>query len=310
MVKALSMTIFAQLCSAPLRNKLGQTCRAFALRDSPWGRCRIHAGRPPASGSPEGRAATAAGHAAYVAKTRARIARGELKRFPGGRRKKWIIPRWWRYRLDEIQEATVLRAMLEHDARAGIERPPWPPITSKTIEARAFAQFERSFILRLNDCSSPLPEDKMEQFYADLREGEEILSLPGSDVRLKRLAWERHQFLLRALTRDRLRPGAARYESPVMPAAPSPHETSNRGSPCQPANDLAMESEAERKNRDLQAAYEHSMAIVAAGKATGERRRQLEIDQLGGIMTRDDSRVMVQQRGDQACWRPIGRLTD
>jgi hypothetical protein len=37
-----------------------------------------------------------------------------------------------------------------------------------------------------------------------------------------------HQFLLRELTRTRLRPGAARHESP---ATSSPHEISNLGSP-------------------------------------------------------------------------------
>jgi hypothetical protein len=87
-------------------------------------------------------------------------------------------------------------------------------------------------------------------------------------VRLKRLEWERHQYLLRALTRTRLRPDAARHEPPAT-------STSNLGSPFEPADNPPAESEAERKDRELQAAYEYSMAIVAAGKAMGARRRQL-----------------------------------
>jgi hypothetical protein len=129
----------------------------------------------------------------------------------------------------------------------------------------------------LNDRSRPLQEDKMELLYAVIRESEEILGLPGSDVRLKRLEWERDQFLLRALTRTRSRPGAARHEpSPhedLNPSSPSSHEALNLGPPVEPADDLPAESEAELKDRVLRDAYERSMAIVAAGRATGERRR-------------------------------------
>jgi hypothetical protein len=287
------MTLFAQLCGAPLRNKPGQTCRAFALKDSPSGRCRIHAGRPPKdSGSPEGRAATRAGHAAYYAKRKAAIHRGETVKPNGGRPKRWPIPRWWRLKLSKDEEATVIRAMLASDARCGITRPPWSPaVLPADGPARTFArglikgldQFERSFILALNDAHRRLPEQEMELLYRNIREGEQILGLPGSAVRLKRLAWERHQFLLRALTRTGLRPGAVRSALPATSSphetsnlgSPSPHETPNLGSPFQPANDLPTESGAERKDRELQAAYEHSMAIVEAGKATGQRRRQL-----------------------------------
>ena len=40
--------------------------------------------------------------------------------------------------------------------------------------AAGLHQFERSFILRLNDRSRPLPEDEMELLYALAREGEQI----------------------------------------------------------------------------------------------------------------------------------------
>jgi hypothetical protein len=277
-------TIFAQLCGAHLRNKPGQTCRAPALRGHTH--CRLHSGRPPQLGSPEGREATRAGHAAYYAKRKAAIRRGETVKPNGGRPKRWPIPRWWRLKLEADEEVTIIRAMLAYDARCGITRPPWSPVALPPDEpARGFArglvkgldQCERAFILRLNDLRRPLRKDEMELHYANIREGEEILGLPGSDVRLKRLAWERHQFLLRAWTRTQLRPGAARYAPPATSTSnlgsPSPHETPNPGSPFQPANDLPVENEAERKDRELQAAYEYSMAIVAAGKAMGERRR-------------------------------------
>jgi hypothetical protein len=275
------MTPFAQLCGAPLRNKPGRTCRAFALKDSPWGRCRIHAGRPPGSGSPEGRAATAAGHAAYYAKRKAAIRRGEAVAVCGGRPKRWPIPRPWRFKLSPEDEATVIRAMLASDARSGVTRPPWSPIPSPRGAAKGLNQLERFFILRLNDCSRPLRQEEMEQLYALAREGEAILGLPGSDRRLERLAWERHQFLLRALTRTGLRhapPAAPATSSPPETphlGSPSPHETSKLGSPFEPENGSPVESEAERKARMEQAAYERSQLIVKAGCAMGERRRLL-----------------------------------
>jgi hypothetical protein len=171
----------------------------------------------------------------------------------------------------------VIRAMLASDARCGITRPPWSPIPSPRGAAKGLNQLERFFILRLNSSHRPLRQEEMEQLYALAREGEQILSLPGSAGRLKRLEWERHQFLLRAWTRTGLRPGAARYAPPATSTSnlgsPSPHETSILGSPFEPENGSPVEGEVERKNRELQAAYEYSMAIIAAGKAMGERRR-------------------------------------
>ena len=281
---------FTNLCGAPLRNKPGQLCRAPALRGQ--ARCRLHAGRPPESSSPEGRAATSAGHAAYYAKRKAAVRRGETVKPNGGRPKRWPIPRWWRLKLSKDEEATVIRAMLASDARSGITRPPWSPAALPPDEpARGFArglvkglnQFERNFILALNDAHRRLPEQEMELLYRNIREGEQILGLPGGDVRLKRLAWERHQFLLRALTRTGLRPGAASHAPPATSSpnetsslgSPSLQETSSLGSPFEPADDLPTETEAEARERQLLEAYERSMAIVAAGKAAGQRRRLL-----------------------------------
>jgi hypothetical protein len=96
-------------------------------------------------------------HAAYYAKRKAAIPRGET--VPnGGRPKRWPIPRWWRLKLEADEEVTIIRAMLAYDARCGITRPPWSPVALPPDEpARGFArglvsglnQFERSFILRL-----------------------------------------------------------------------------------------------------------------------------------------------------------------
>jgi hypothetical protein len=167
--------------------------------------------------------------------------------------------------------------MLASDARSGVTRPPWSPIASPRGAAKGLNQLERFFILRLNSSHRPLRQEEMEQLYALAREGEAILGLPGADVRLKRLEWERHQFLLRALTRTRLRPDAARHEPPATSTSnlgsPSPHETSNLGSPFEPENGSPVEGKVERKERELRDAYERSMAIVAAGKAMGRRRR-------------------------------------
>jgi len=283
--------LFTNLCGAQLRNKPGQRCRAPALRGET--RCRLHLGKH-SPATPEGRAATRAGHAAYYAKRKAAIRRGKTVKPNGGRPQRWPIVRPWRQLqpLTRDQEIIIIRNMLTSDMRCGITRPPWSPAALPPDEpARGFArglvkglnQFERNFILALNDAHRRLPEQEMELLYRNIREGEQILGLPGGDVRLKRLAWERHQFLLRALTRTGLRPGAASHAPPATSSpnetsslgSPSLQETSSLGSPFEPADDLPTETEAEARERQLLEAYERSMAIVAAGKAAGQRRRQL-----------------------------------
>src|SRR5262249_59875048 len=104
----------------------GRRCRRPRLKSKT--RCALHLGRPPlAPSSPEARDATLIGAAAWRAKMRAKIARGEARRFPQGRKRKYLIPRPWRFQLDEAQKAVVLRAMIEHDirVRGGVERPAW-----------------------------------------------------------------------------------------------------------------------------------------------------------------------------------------
>jgi hypothetical protein len=242
-------SMFVRLCGAQLRGKPGQTCRAPALKNSPHGRCRLHQGRPRSVGSPEGIAATRAGHAAHYAKRRAAKARGEPVRPSGGRSKKWLIPRHWRLQLSPEDEARVLAHMVDYEirVRGGKPRPPWSPITSQRVEARALESFARTWVLRLNDPVVPLSREQMEQAYASIRAAEEILGFPGADVRLTRLAWEREQFYLRALNSSvvaralKPQPGAVK---PEPPPRPSSHATARLNLPADDGSS-PLESEAE-----------------------------------------------------------------
>ncbi len=235
-------------CGAPLRGKPGQTCQAPALRNHT--RCRLHAGRPAQAGSAEGSAATSAGHAAYYAKRRAAKARGELVRPSGGRPKKHLIPRWWRFDLLDDDQTRILAHMVEYEirVRGGKPRPPWSPITSQRVEARALESFARTWVLRLNDPVVPLSREQMEQAYASIRAAEEILGFPGADVRLTRLAWEREQFYLRALNSSvvaralKPQPGAVK---PEPPPRPSSHATARLNLPAADDGSPPLESEAE-----------------------------------------------------------------
>jgi len=192
---------FIHLCGARLRGKPGQTCRAPALRGQT--RCRLHAGRPKGSVTPEGRAATRAGHAAYYAKYRAAKARGEPVRPSGGRKKRWLIPRWWRLKLSDAEQAAVLAHMAEYDrrVRGGQTRPSWQATSSTSIEARSLESCERALILAMNRPDPP-PLKTIEQVYTDVRAAEAMFGDAGSEVRLRRLAWEVDRFR-RARTENR-----------------------------------------------------------------------------------------------------------
>jgi hypothetical protein len=239
---------FVRLCGALLRRKPGQTCHRLALKDSRH--CRLHQGRPRAAGSPEGRNATIAGGAAWRARQKARIARGEATRFPQGRKKRRLIPRPWRLQLSPADEARVLAHMVDYEVRVrgGKPRPPWSPITSQREEAKALVSFARTFVLRLNDPVVPLSREQMEQAYASIRAAEEILGFPGADVRLTRLAWEREQFYLRALNSSvvaralKPQPGAVK---PEPPPRPSSHATARLNLPAADDGSPPLESEAE-----------------------------------------------------------------
>jgi hypothetical protein len=213
------------LCTAVQRGP-GGCCRRRAVKDQPY--CRRHMEQRPAVELADfERDVLHAGAAAWRAKQKAKIARGEATRFPQGRKKRWLIPRPWRLQLSPADEARVLAHMVDYEVRVrgGKPRPPWSPITSQRDEAKALVSFERTFVLRLNDPVAPLSRDRMEQAYHSIYDAEQFLCLPGADVRLTRLSWEREQFYLRALNSSGVarasqpQPGAAKPEPPPRPSA-------------------------------------------------------------------------------------------
>src|SRR5215510_1625654 len=137
-------TLLHPTCGARLRRRSGRCARIVR---APGVRCPPHSG---GELSPEGRAIISTAAKARHAKERARIARGEAARYPQGRKKRWLIPRWWRHRLTESEQTTVLQHMAAYDARVrgGQPRPQWAPITSRRDEAQALESFERTFVIR------------------------------------------------------------------------------------------------------------------------------------------------------------------
>jgi hypothetical protein len=250
-------------CDAPLRKKPGQFCRARPLKGQR--RCRLHAGRPKGSGSPEGQAATEAGRAAYVAKRRAAKARGEPVSRSGGRRKKWLIPRWWRFQLSPGDEARVLAHMAAYDARVrgGEPRPPWQANTSTRIEARSLEACERALILAMNDPQTLLDGGRkaaeIERAYDNVRAAEAMLGLAGADVRLHRLAWERERLL------ERARAMAARTlegePAPSPPATELPNPPAAQATAPDTFRDVVCPREA--VERELAAELAHAMSQIS-----------------------------------------------
>jgi hypothetical protein len=212
-------------CGAPLRKKPGQTCRARPLKGQR--RCRLHAGRPKGSGSPEGREAARAGLAAYYAKYRAAKARGEPVRLPGGRRKRWLVPRWWRLKLSDAEQAAVLAHMAAYDARVrgGEPRPPWQASTSTTMVAKDLESCERALIFAMNRVDPP-PLETIEQVYANVREAEALVGDAGSEFRLRRLEWEIERF-----RRHRLELSSALIEKAKAPEEAGAPSSSTREQP-------------------------------------------------------------------------------
>jgi hypothetical protein len=81
-----------RICGA--RTRSGDICRLEALPDRM--RCRLHdtaGGRPPGIAEhPNSRVARLEGRRQWVTRMRAAKARGEIERFPGGRRAKGLPP--------------------------------------------------------------------------------------------------------------------------------------------------------------------------------------------------------------------------
>jgi hypothetical protein len=189
-------TLLYPTCGARLRRRSGRCAR---IVKAPGARCPVHSG---GELSTEGRAIISAAAKMRHARQRAAIRRNEIRRYPQGRKRKYLIPRHWRFKLSAADEVAVLTHMAAYDARVrgGEPRPSWEPITSQRAEAKALAGLERSLIVAMNDAARPLPRQQMERLYDLARHAEQALGLPGADVRLKRLAWERERFLLRRMT--------------------------------------------------------------------------------------------------------------
>jgi hypothetical protein len=182
-------TLLYPTCGARLRRRPGRCAR---IVKAPGARCPVHSG---GELSPEGRDIISTAAKARHAKQRAAVRRNELRRYPQGRPKKWLIPRWWRLKLSDAEQATVLAHMAEYDrrVRGGELRPPWQPSPSTAKEACSLVSCERALILAMNRPDPPPPKT-VEQVYADVRAAEAMFSDAGSEVRLKRLAWEIERF--------------------------------------------------------------------------------------------------------------------
>jgi hypothetical protein len=92
--------------------------------------------------------------------------------------------------------------MAAYDVRVrGGEPRPWQA-TSTKVEARSLAACERALIIAMNDPQTLLDgggrASKIERVCDNVRAAEAMLGLPDSDVRLRRLAWERERLLQRA----------------------------------------------------------------------------------------------------------------
>ena len=194
-------------CAARLRHRSGRCAR---IVKTPGARCPVHSG---GELSPEGRAIISTAAKARHARQRAAIRRNELRRYPQGRTKRWLIPRWWRLKLSDTEQDAVLAHMAEYDrrVRGGQPRPPWEATSSTSMVAQDLESCERALILAMNRLDPP-PLETIEQVYANVREAEAIVGDAGSEVRLARLAWEIERF-----RRRRLEPGSVRVEESKPP---------------------------------------------------------------------------------------------
>jgi hypothetical protein len=168
---------YRAVCDARLRRRPG-SCRRPVK--PPRTRCSVHSG---GELSPEGRAIISTAAKARHAKQCAAVRRGELSRFPQGRQKRWIIPRWWRFKLSDAEQAAVLAHMAAYDGRVrgGEPRPPWRAATSTTMEARSLESCERALILAMNRPDPPPPKT-IEQVYADVRAAEAMFGDAGPNA--------------------------------------------------------------------------------------------------------------------------------
>jgi hypothetical protein len=293
------MTLFVRRCGARLRGKAGQRCRAPALKGC--AHCRIHAGRPRHSCSPEGEAATRAGHAAHYAKRRAAKSRGEAVLRSGGRKRKWPIPRPWRFRLTEAEQAIVLAAQLDAVRRGPYDPPPWQRGRDADLEA-----LERTFIARMRDRARPLAEDEVDRLFRLILSAEQTLALPGAEARLERLRWERNQWYLRRPDAADMKPAARSVQRAV--GIPSPADD-----PPETAEDAARR--ADDPDQAIAAEIDRLMRRLAQFPLVASARQQLDRELARAGSSRERLAVLTRQiaqierANEDAAARAAGRFS-
>jgi hypothetical protein len=237
----------------------------------------------------------------------AAIARGEARRFPGGRKKKWHLARPWRFTSSEADQATVLSDRLDALVRgATMEPPPWQPHAGNSMETQALSSLEMTLVAKLNDRRAAMSLDEVEHAYAVIVQAELEIGGAGREARVERLRWERQQWLLRTSLPAGLEritdvradqsgePPALSCEPPgTRPLPAAPQGSSPDGATCadmglrpppyvcqldQGANDPPVESEAELKDRELLEAYSFAMKVIEAGRNAGSRLAGVRVE--------------------------------
>jgi hypothetical protein len=244
---------------------------------------------PKGGHSPEGRAATLAGHAAWYAMRRAAKSRGEAVPPTGGRKKHWPIPRPWRLAPD-ADEAVVMTQRLDLAARVSArpERPPW--VRGGGNETTdALERMERQWIAKVNDAHCRELPDALEAGFDRIMEYESVLGPHGRDARVTRLRWEREHWIIRRATAETLdrmaREAAAERSDPGQWSAPSPPVELARTAMDERDEDVADGEDAaplascppyEDPPPVTPAPidpYAMADAITSAGQTSGQRRR-------------------------------------
>ncbi|HKD27377.1 MAG TPA: hypothetical protein VKC66_15940 [Xanthobacteraceae bacterium] len=135
--------------------------------------------------------------------------------------------------MSDAEQAAVLAHMAEYDrrVRGGQPRPSWQATSSTSMVAKDLESCERVLILAMNRPEPPAVKT-IEQVYSDVRAAEAMFGDHGSEVRLRRLAWEVDRFR-RARTENRAinHPGEAhaanreQRREPAFAPQPSPPDS-------------------------------------------------------------------------------------
>jgi hypothetical protein len=113
---------------------------------------------------------------------RAKIAAGQVTKFPGGRKPgaQWVTKRMWdRKVLAERQELS-----------RQLDPPPWPFRRGRG-RRKVLESVELLFMERLRDGRAPWPADEVKMWSELIWQGENMLGdAQGRDARLARIQWE------------------------------------------------------------------------------------------------------------------------